>query len=311
MNCPNCNQLIEAGAAFCGNCGQELAVKAPDGKQTGSHIAQVLKGQIDSQTGQPQYAGQVIADNVPNYAITSPLQHVGETKAILSILLGVVGIIGALLVALVGLVLGIAGLMLGTMSRNSVRRGLSTAGIIVSSIAIVVSLGVWAYVIHRQTNTKIATATQASDAVPAANLSTPCYSTGFIDTLNVTNSKDSCDMKAFNGPTLDASTKAYKVYSSQIAAVNSSDFNEFAKKAVQKDIAASLPGFTIDSQQFRQFAGSPAYVAYTSDKATGVTVAEAVVLHQVQAGANVFVLVHASGIGVADLSTLEAQWQWK
>lgn len=311
MNCPNCNQPLEDGVAFCGNCGQAIVARAPSDKPTGSHIAQVLKSQVDGQTGQPQFTSHLAASNIPSYAVALPIQHVGETKAILSLLLGIVGVIGALLVALVGLILGVAGLMLGTMSRNSVRRGFSTAGIIVSSVAIIVSLGVWAYVIHRQSTTKQVAVAQAADAKPAANLTTPCYSTGFIDTLNVTNAKNSCDMKAFNGPTLNASTKAYKVYSSQIAAVNANDFNEFAKNAVQKDIAASLPGFTIDNQQFRQFAGSPAYIAYTSDKSTGVTVAEAVVLHQVQAGANVFVLVHASGTGTADLSTLEAQWQWK
>ena len=311
MNCPNCSQLVENGAAFCGNCGQALDVSSPKDKPTGSHIAQVLKSQVNSDSGQPQYQSPAAAGNIPSYAIATPLQHIGETKAVLSLLLGIVGIVGALFVALVGLSLGIAGLILGTMSRNSVRRGISTAGIVFSSIAIVVSLGVWAYVIHKQSDIGQAKTTKTANAFPASTLNTPCYTTGFIDTLNVTNAKNSCDMNAFNGSSLDSSTKAYKVFSSQIAAINANDFNDFAKKAVQKDIAASLPGFTIDSQQFTQFAGSPAYIANTSDKMTGVTVTEAVVYHQVQAGANVFVLVHASGRGVADLSTLEAQWQWK
>lgn len=117
-------------------------------------------------------------------------------------------------------------------------------------------------------------------------------------------------MNAFNGPSLEASTKAYKVYASQISTVNQETFNTFAKQAVQKDVASNLPGFTINKEQFTSFAGSPAYIVQTSDK-QNVMVTEAVVLRQTRAGANIFVLVQASTKGQADLSTLEAQWRWR
>lgn len=303
MNCQKCDQLVEDDAAFCGNCGHRLAPHGHKGQPAGPHIATVLAHQKESGTRDFQ-------NNVPSYAIATPLQHAGEAQAVLSVLLGVLGIAGAFFAALVGLVMGIAGLVLGTLARNSLHRRTSTAGIIISSLAIVVSLGVWSFVIHKQNNLANAEPKKTANAVAAADVHTPCYVTGFIETLNITKTKDSCNMNAFNGHSLETSTKAYKVYANQIASVNNETFNTFAKKAVQNDIAVSLPGFTIDNEQFTNFAGSPAYVVNASDK-QGVKVTEAVVLRQTKAGANIFVLVHASSKGQTDLSTLEAQWRWK
>ena len=311
MNCPNCNQIVEDGAAFCGNCGHQLNVHAPDGKPVGSHIAQVLAHQHEE--GATNFPGQTLATegNVPNYAIATPSQHAGETKAVLAVVAGIAGIIGALFAPLMGIVLGVLGLIFGTLSFNSMHRRLSTVGIIFASLAVITSLGMWVYIINKQHTPQSISSSKAIDAVQAADVNTPCYATGFIETLNVSNTKNSCDMNAYNGQTLESSTKAYKVYSSQIAAVDLEAFNEFAKKAVQKDISTNLAGFTVESEGLTNFAGSPAYIAKTVDKSTGVAVTEAVVMHQVQAGSNIFVLVQASSKGGADMSTLEAQWQWK
>lgn len=303
MNCPNCNQIVEEAAAFCGNCGHQLSLHTSSEKPASSHIASVL-------AHEPRSGTHGVQEATPSYAIAAPLHHIGEAQAVLSVLLGVLGIVGAFFAALVGLTMGIVGLVFGTLARNSLHRRTSTAGIIASALAIVVSLGVWSFVIHKQNNLANAEPTKTSNAVASADVTTPCYATGFIETLNVTNTKDSCNMNAFNGQSLESSTKAYKVYANQIPAVNNETFNTFAKQAVQKDVAASLPGFTIDKEQFTNFAGSPAYVVYASDK-RGVVVTEAVVLRQTKAGANVFVLVQAASKGQADLSTLEAQWRWR
>ena len=303
MNCPNCSQIVEDDAAFCGNCGHQLAAHAPDNKPVGSHIASVLAHEPHSGTRDFQNA-------TPNYAIATPLQHAGEAQAVLSVLLGVLGILGAFFAALVGLTMGIIGLILGTLARNSVHRRISTAGIVMSSLAVVVSLGVWSFVIHKQANLANAEPKKPVNAIAASDVDTPCYATGFIETLNVSKEKNSCNMNAFNGASLESSTKAYKVYANQIATVNNETFNTYAKQAVQKDVAASLPGFNIDKEEFTNFAGSPAYIVYASDS-RGVKVAEAVVLRQTRAGANLFVLVQASTKGVSDLSTLEAQWRWR
>ena len=186
MNCPNCSQIVEQGAAFCGNCGQPIAPADTSTNSTGTHSAHVLAHQSESGIGNGQFAA---AGNVPSYAIAQPLQHVGETKAVMSLLFGALGIVGALLMALVGLVLGIAGLVFGTMSRNTMHRRISSAGIVLSTIAIVTSLGVWVYALHRQSELAAKPPVKTADVTAADSLSTPCYTTGFIDTLNITNNK--------------------------------------------------------------------------------------------------------------------------
>jgi hypothetical protein len=118
-------------------------------------------------------------------------------------------------------------------------------------------------------------------------------------------------MSAFNSSAPDNSTDAYKVYASQSPQTNAANFTGLIKPAIEKDVADDLPGFAISSERVAQFAGSPAYIVTTFDKATDVSVVEAGVLHQAGNGENVFILVHAANGHNADLSILEAQWQWK
>lgn len=252
--------------------------------------------------------------NLPSYAVATPAKNSADTKALISLLLGITGIVGALFMALIGLVLGMAGLVTGTMSRSSIKRTLSTAGIIASSLAILAGLAVWIYAIqNEQTNNQSnpAASKPMAPAVVSADLTTPCYITGFVEKLNVSNSTDSCDMSAFNGPTLSTSTNAYKVYANKADIADTNSFMSLAKQALEKDIESNLAGFKIDSQRVGTFAGSPAYFINVSDKEQGVAVVEAAVMHEVPNGENVFILVHAVNAEQADLNTLETQWQWQ
>jgi hypothetical protein len=295
MNCQNCKEVIEPGAVYCGNCGQPVQPAAVPFT--------------------PVQAA-ALAAGVPGYALATPSQHTGENKALLALLFGIAGIVGGLFMALVGLALGIAGLAMGTMSRSSTKKGLSTAGLAMSSVAILASLGVWTYAIkHNPASQKGTSQTAAHNinapAVSASDLSTPCYSTGFVDKLNVSNAAGSCDMSAFNGTTLDNSTNAYKVYADRSPIANAKNFTSLVKPALEKDVKNNLPGFAVDSEQVAQFAGSPAYIVSTSNNAQGIALVEAAVLRQVNNGDNIFILVHAASGRTTDLSTLEAQWQWK
>jgi hypothetical protein len=295
MNCQNCKEVIEPGAAFCGNCGQPFQPAAVPFTPV---------------------QAVALAAGVPSYALATPSQHTGENKALLALLFGIAGIVGGLFMALIGLALGISGIVMGTLSRSSTKRGLSTAGLAMSSLAIVASLGVWTYAIkHDPASQKGTSKTTAhsinAPAVSASSLSTPCYSTGFVDKLNVSNASGSCDMNAFNGTTLDNSTNAYKVYADQSPIANAKNFTSLVKPALEKDVKNNLPGFAVDSEQVAEFAGSPAYIVSTSNNAQGIALVEAAVLRQVNNGDNVFILVHAATGRTTDLSTLEAQWQWK
>ena len=275
MECSNCHQTVEAGAAFCGNCGYKLTV-TPAGA----------------------------------YALAVPAQQKGETRALLAVLFGAVGLAGSVFMALVGLILGLTGLVLGTLSRRGPRRGLSTAGIILSSLSLLAGLAVWTYAFNQTNNVKTAHST-SGPTITANDLTTPCYSLGFTDRLNISHSGESCDMRAFNGQTIDTSTDAYKVYASQTALSSASSFTELAKNALEKDVKTNLPTFNVTSEHVGAFAGSPDYVVVATDQSSGVTVAEAAVFHQASGGDNVFILVHAITGNSSDFSTLEAQWQWK
>jgi hypothetical protein len=322
MNCPNCHQPTAAGAAFCGNCGQTLqpvatpAAMSAQPQQTPPGISPIAQNVTAGQPVAPAPIAvggaplSATAGNVPAYALATPAQHVGETKALLALIFGILGIIGSPFMALIGLVFGIAGIVLGTMSRHSTKRGLSTVGIVVSSLAIVAGLAVAVYASKHTT-------TAASHALPATSkestaLSTPCYSVSFSGKLNVSNSSSSCDMAAFNGSSLETSSEFYKVYANKTTLSSENGFADVAKTAIEKDVKNNLVGFTIDSESLSQFSGSTAYVVKTSDSAHNIAVVEAAVYHPVGKGENVFVVVHAlSGTSIIDLSSLESQWQWK
>lgn len=281
MECKNCHQSVETGAAFCGNCGTQLAAVNPVYESLGVE-----------------------------HALATPEQHTGEIQAVTSVLLGVAGIFGAGFRPFIGLSLGIFGLVLATLTRHSVRRNFSTAGIVFSSLAIVCGLAGWTYAVTQAKHEAKAASSQTPTS-QSANLSTPCYSTNFVDRLNVISKEDSCTMSAFNGDTIETSTTAYKVYASKANINDSFDFTSIAKQALEKDVKDKLPSFEITTQRVSGFAGSPAYTVTAVDKSNRVAVTETAVYHPTESGDNIFVLVHAVNDDNVDLSILEAQWQWK
>jgi hypothetical protein len=334
MNCPKCNQLIENGAAFCGNCGQPLQVAVPAPAPTpiaqvtppvnpmapASPIAQVMnnQAQVAAAAPPPPNYGMPMANTgnsaVPAYAIARNGQHAGETKALLSVIFGVIGLVGAIIMPLIPIVFGITGLVLGTMTRRSSRPGMSMVGIVLSSLAILGGIAGMAYnITHNPAlHDKVShSATPSSNVSAASSVDTPCYGLGFTDSLQISNDNNSCDMQAFNGKTINSSTDLYKVYANQIASVSEANFESVSKEAIEKDIKNTLTGFTTDSEKLTTFAGSSAYLVRASDPASGVSVLEGSVLHKTKSGYNYFILVHATSTGKADFDQLEAQWQWK
>jgi len=282
MNCPRCNEPTEAAAAYCGNCGFALHKN-------------------------------LRSKNLPAYAIALPAEQLGNSKATLSLLAGVAGLIACLFMALVGLLLGLFGLMMATMSRTSQRRIFSNVGLLASSLAILLSLGIWAYTVrHQPVASAKALPTQTNETVVAASeMSTPCYKVGFINSFNISRATNSCNLNAYNGQSFENSSVVYKIYANQTQLASASSFGSVAKQAIEKDIKNNLPGFTIDREQVANFAGSPAYVVNASHKDRGIAIVEAAVLHPTNTGDNVFVLLHANGGSTSDFDDFEAQWEWK
>lgn len=325
MNCPKCNQPIENGAAFCGNCGQSLqatpaqpapaAAAPPTRVQPISPIAQVYDNQPPTTTLAPSLGAPIASAGnagVPAYAIGTHTQHKGEMKALISVICGVLGVVGALLMPLMALVFGITGLVLGTTTRHSSHRLMSTIGIVISSLAILGGLAGWAYniahnpALQTKTSHKTPTTTTAS-----ASVTTPCYDLGFVTKLQIKNDADSCDVQAYDGLTFDRSSDIYKVYANQVPSLTEAGFEPVAKEALEKDIKTTLPEYSITSQGAAEFAGSTAYYVTARNASKGVTVIEGAVLHKTEAGYNLFVLLHAGMGSDITLDELETQWQWK
>jgi RsiW-degrading membrane proteinase PrsW (M82 family) len=113
------------------------------GLSIGLFMAYVSATELDQQQG---LSGP--APGIPSYTqITT--QQKGEKQAWLSLLFGIGGIVGALFFVLLGLVLGLAGIVMGTIARSSRHRRLSTAGLVLSGIAVLISLAAWVYIIQQ------------------------------------------------------------------------------------------------------------------------------------------------------------------
>lgn len=119
MNCPNCNHGVSVGAEFCGNCGQPVA---------------------------QQQTTPVQAPVTPTQTAT-PVDKSGSGKAVASLVLGILGFVGAL-IPIVGLIMGISAFVLGITSKNSSKKSMATAGLILGIIVILLSLVFWGFNIY-------------------------------------------------------------------------------------------------------------------------------------------------------------------
>lgn len=287
MDCPNCNEPLEKGAAYCGNCGQKLAEI--------NHFTEADTTRI-------------------NDAALLQRRH-DQTRASMAIALGLIGTAASLVIPLVALALGVVGSVLATLSRRDIHTRASMIGLVCSVIAVLAGFGTITYALSHNESSPAAKPSNVTNrggktvSQTTATLSTPCYNVGFQTELRVDSVANSCDITAYDGDSLDASSDAYKVYGVH-ATIPKSGFEAMAKTAIEKDIKSSLPDYQIDTESFGIFAGSQAYIA-TADNGKGVHLTEAVVLHQGSYEQNVFVFVHASSVASASLDALQSKWVWQ
>lgn len=236
----------------------------------------------------------------------------GEMKALLSLLFGITGIVGAAFIPIVGLAFGVTGIVLATLSLSAMKRATAVVGIVFAGLAIVAGLASWVYAVQNTDDQlKLDSQLAGTPAKTASRLSTPCYSAGLVDTFNVSNETKGCDAVVYNGANPTDSSEIYKIYASKSRAVTQDTFAGIARETLEKDVAATLPEFTIENAGKTEFAGSPAYtvLAVSDDRRTAVM--ETAVFHPTGNGENVFVVTHSVTDRAADLQLLEAGWKWK
>ncbi|MEO8105552.1 MAG: hypothetical protein ABI602_04435 [Candidatus Saccharibacteria bacterium] len=317
MNCPQCNQPLENGALFCGNCGLALSaapLPPPVYSAPVIALAPVLANPLSApgSIGSPVVPPAASVMAIPSYALR-PAQP-ARTKLILALVCGIVGSIGALFMAILGIALGVTGIVLATTAPRSTRPKLKIAGLVMSILAIIVGLGVWVSIIADGANLATGQSGASSKSLTGvAGTTTPCYSFSLANNtkLNVENTSAACSLNVYNASSLATSSEIYKVLSSTEPSVSRTNFASVSKAAIEQDIRQSLPSFVITSEQAGRFADSPAYFVNATDRATNVAFQESTVLHATSRGDNLFVLIHATSGTTTDLAQLEANWQWK
>lgn len=354
MTCSNCNQPLDPGAAFCGNCGQPIlraeALDSNSVQQTRPPVQAPLAGeqlqstpitqshkssgtpvsvasttpQDDSNLQTPVFARPesgftnlvvpVSPSGIPSYAVPVASQQSNDLKAAMAVVVGILGIIAALFIPIIGLTLGIGAVVLATLSRQAAKKGLHLAGLIIGILAIIVGVASWAYTIAHDPRLNHKTTSSSptlinGPTIMANNLTTACYKITFKAMLSIQNNQGSCNMDAYNGTSVDDSTNVYKVYGT-VSDVSSSDFLGLSKQAIEKDITQTLPNFTINNEHAGSFAKSQTYFV-TASNDSGVSVLEAITLHPTSSGDNFFVFVHATTGKEVNLNDLQAGWQWQ
>lgn len=309
MYCQRCSEAVEPGAAYCGNCGQALAVPMPLPPAPFGPPSESLP--VDAENS---------ADVIPSYAQVDPIQQKAETRAMIGLIVAVLAIPAAA-IPLLGWGLAIAGLILATTIRHHMARKLmANLAISFSTVGLLLSLGVFIHVSQAQTK-PAKTMTAQSDALDdgvstvqggvSAIVDTPCYSVAVTGLGKIDSSKDSCNARLYDADTLAASSQALVIDAIKQDEITALNFAEASKGLVDEYLAGSLPGFTIGSQRVGSFAGSKAYIVEAKNGTAGTAMQLAIVLHASGNGENLFVVAHARNAGRADLATIAKTWEWK
>jgi len=301
--CPSCNENVENGAIYCGNCGYRLTAE-PSVLEQGYKNSTAPVGSV-SPLPSPAMAAPA---GIPQYAVPLSYPHHKQHFAALALAFGTLGIVAAFIIPILGLVFGLTGLVLISLSFRISRGWLRAAALIVPILALLVGLGVWAKV--NQDN-KAAAPAGTSNGTAMISVSTPCYSLTFKEILNVNNTKGSCTLNAYNASTFASSSDVYKILAEKTTLVNSSNFVSISKPDVNTDITKNLPGFTITKSGSTLFAGSPAYFDQAYDSSTDISLIEEVVYHQSAASSdNYYDIIHVINGQSSGLGEIASSWQW-
>jgi hypothetical protein len=282
MQCPQCQQITPDDAAFCGNCGAPLTVGAAE--QAG----------LDNS----------VAIAMPAESVVTPRDK--SRHAIAGFVIALFGL-AAWLVPVAGLVIGLLGLILGSIAFHSHRRVFARSGITLSVIVLAASLFMWVHSAQRLSGAAQAQDTNASSASDVLQtVTTSCYSTKVPARMQLSGVEGSCTFQG-NDP-LSGEQQAVKVLN--VPGLSAEGLANVAAADV-RNVLKSVPKGRLHDEHSTLFAGSVAYRATitTPDDSGGMI---DYVFHPTKAG-NLIIVTHSLMHMNADLDigTVEDNWSWQ
>ena len=137
MNCEKCGAPLEEGTKFCPSCGAEVVAAA----ETVTEPVEAAEQSAYTEPEQPTYETAPVNQNAANtYGEEAP--QTGKGFAIASMVCGIASIVFCCF-GYFGLILGIAGVVLGIISKKKTTEGsgMALAGIITGAVGGVLALG--------------------------------------------------------------------------------------------------------------------------------------------------------------------------
>ena len=220
--CPNCNEPIEEGAIYCGNCGFKLLTHASGTNGQNNIIPTYSRTKIYHRKHWPSY----------------------------SIIFGIVGVASSLIVPIVGLIVGVLAIILSTSSiKNKDNKKYRIVGLSIGIIAVLVAIiSIVVSVNHNNSLSKKDTLTSSNNS--SVYVTTPCYVIKFSTLFNFSDKKkNSCNLIAYYGSNLNQASQIYKIEATYNSIVNSNNLDNLAQNAISTDISTNLKGFKVSSKK--------------------------------------------------------------
>ncbi len=312
MICPNCHQVVKPGAAFCGNCGFQLATaQAPVAPQPAPQQVPAVEQQLTPVVPAHMHPAPftqpiaVFGQSNNSAALATPTHNNG--KAIAAFVCGVLGLVGWI-IPLLGVVLGLLALIFGTIAIRSQKRVFAIIGIVLAVPVLALSIFFWvraAQSIVMNRSNPLSGITTPSGSGTTQDISTPCYTTKIPASLKVTVASGSCTFQAVS----QATGETYTVKVLQAPDVTPTNLSD-AAQADSKNVISSTPGGSISGQEPATFSGSPAYeVSLASTDGSAGTIDY---IYRLTASGNLVIVIHTQRTGKKyDVSDIESAWDWK
>ena len=353
--CPNCKQSVEPGALFCGNCGYSLQLQpasqpvqqAPTTSNQAvpqspvqstpltqsqpvqqpitpqppvqSNVSQVYSNGPANNIASPSYPPVPMTNtgnaNIPSYAIAQ--NNSKQHWVIIALIVGVFGIAsGILLMPILGVILGVIGIVLYTVSYKYIIGPMKILGIAFPILALLSGLGTWTYNMVSLSNST--NGSYSTSSSPLMSVNTPCFSFKISSAFKVSNSKGSCNVKIYNGSSLSASTQAYDIFSMSLPIGTSINqvFNSTAVKAYAQQITKQGSNFKITNQGNTTFEGQSTYFinGYYKHNNNLLSFFEDIVYNpnsNASNGDNFYIIAAVNENKTDNLNYLKNNWQWQ